>query len=111
MLRSTALFFASLLPATMAAAAPPATKVIERDGHRFEYAVQLDAEDNVQLTGRVLDDGTAFRLVVRPSGRVAGEFGASPVSFRVDRKVRDSLVAALAAPAPVQVAELATVRR
>lgn len=96
MLRSFALLATGILPAAFIAAPVHAeTRTAERDGYRFEYSTSLEENDTVRIEGKMLDNGERFRLVVRPDGRVRGEFGARPVSFAVGKATSTRLLADL----------------
>jgi len=108
MLRSIALVTTTLLFAAPTLAAEPAMVVTKKDGHRFEYAKELQPGDRVRLYGRYHNINQPFSFVVEPNGAVHGEVGNVPVRFSIKRKQRDSLVASLKRAEPVHVAQSST---
>jgi hypothetical protein len=95
MFKSIALFALALAPSA-AFAATPATEIVSDDGVRFEYSTRLSGED-VLIEGRTIESGEDFHLVVRPSGRVHGNFGPASVEYKVSKSRRDRLVEKLRA--------------
>jgi hypothetical protein len=107
MLRYTALAGLMLVPLTAAAAAPPLVKA-EQDGYKFEYTTALVDGNKVVFNGRFFDPKEDFVLVVDRDGWAHGEFGGSPVEFKVDHKQHQQLLAEVAAEQNVKVAEAGT---
>ena len=79
MFKSIALFALALAPSA-AFAATPATEIVS-------------------------DDGVRFHLVVRPSGRVHGNFGPASVEYKVSKSRRDRLVEKLRAKPEMALAQ------
>ena len=84
-----------LLPALLfASAAAPAlasdVHTFTRDGDRYSYTADRQADGSIQLAGRVETTGDAFKLRV-VNGRVDGQIGYSNVSFSVSHKLMAQL--------------------
>ena len=95
MLRSTALMTLALAFAAPAAAEAPVAKG-SFEGQPFEYSSRQGANDNVVIEGRFVR-GERFSFTVRPSGRVNGVVGSTPVVFTVPKAQRDKLAKAVSA--------------
>ena len=107
MFRSISLITFALVPFT-ASAAEPFPQTVSVDGERIEYVTRLGARDIVTIDGRSLQTRDRVHLVVAPSGRVRGEIGATPVSFRITRAHRERVVRQLRAQVSPSVAMAAT---
>ncbi len=81
-----ALLFASVAAPAMASDVHTFT----RDGDRYSYTADRQADGSIQLNGRVETTGDAFKLRV-VNGRVDGRIGFSTVNFTVSRKLMAQL--------------------
>jgi hypothetical protein len=97
---------ASAIAVSHPALAEPVRYYGEGDGHRFEYSTELRENGVIRFKGLMLDSREVFRLDVAPSGWVHGRFGDWPVSYRIDKAVRDRVAAQLR-ETPVTVRETA----
>lgn len=75
------------------AAAPAMAESFTRDGVTYDYAVKTVGEATL-ISGTIVNNGQSFRLRVR-DGRVTGQVGVWPVSFKADKAI---LAAAGGAP-------------
>jgi hypothetical protein len=105
MLRSIAFIALSLTPVAAAVAAPLTPVVAKKDGFRFEYTTAVKDGERVQIEGKLYDPNQKFSFTVESNGLVHGYVGYSAVSFTVDRKKRERLLAEVGGTAPVAVAE------
>lgn len=90
MLRSTTIV-ALALGLAAPAFAGTARVTSSYEGETFEYVSRLDKADAVRIEGKFLKSGEAFTFTVKPSGRVNGFVGATPVSFKVSRKQHEAI--------------------
>lgn len=67
---------------TSIAAAPAMAETFTRDGLTYDYTIKA-AGDATVISGKIVDNGESFRLTVK-GGRVDGQVGSRPVSFRTD---------------------------
>ena len=95
MLRSTALMTLALAFAAPAAAEAPLAKG-SFEGQSFEYSSRPAANDTVVIEGRFLR-GERFSFTVRPSGRVSGAVGSTPVTFSVSKAQWEKLAKSVSA--------------
>lgn len=95
MLRSTALMTLALAFAAPAAAEAPLAKG-SFEGQEFEYTSRQGDNDNVVIEGRFVQ-GDRFSFTVKPSGRVRGEVGNTPVTFTVSKAHREKLAKSVSA--------------
>lgn len=107
MFRSISLI-ALALASVPASAAETAPRIVSVDGDRIEYVTRLEAGDVVVIDGRSVVSRDPLHLVVAPSGRVRGEIGATPVSFRISKAHRERVVSQLRAQVSPSVAMAAS---
>ena len=105
MLRLT-ITFASAILAAYPTLSEPVRHYGEGDGRRFEYTSELRDNGFIRIKGKLLDNREPFRLDVAPDGWVHGRFGDWPVSYRVERAVRNRVAAELGEQ-PAAIAETA----
>lgn len=65
------------------------------DGYKYNYTVEAIGNNVLRLSGTMLDSGQGFVLLVSPDGKVTGDFGYSPVAFKVSKTARDEAAAAI----------------
>ncbi|HEX8840151.1 MAG TPA: hypothetical protein VF750_06755 [Sphingomicrobium sp.] len=99
MLRIVTAALLALIVAEPASSAPLQVYDGSADGHRYNYTVEAVGKNFLRLSGTMLDSGQGFVLLVSPDGEVTGNFGYSPVAFKVSKTTRDKAAAAIAAQA------------
>lgn len=67
------------------AAAPAMAESFTRDGVTYDYNVKTVGQSTL-ISGTIVNSGQAFRLRLR-EGRVTGQVGVWPVSFKADTAV------------------------
>lgn len=67
------------------AAAPAMAESFTRDGVTYDYNVKTVGQSTL-ISGTIVNSGQAFRLRLR-DGRVTGQVGVWPVSFKADAAV------------------------
>ena len=90
MLRSTTIV-ALALGFAAPAVADTARVTSSYEGEKFEYVSRLGEADAVRIEGKFLKSGEPFTFTVKPSGRVDGFVGQTPVSFKISRKQHDAI--------------------
>lgn len=80
--------FLALAILTSVAAAPAMAESFTRDGVTYDYNVKT-VNDATLITGTVVNSGQPFRLRVK-GGRVSGQVGLWPVSFRAENSTLDT---------------------
>jgi hypothetical protein len=99
MLRSK-LIFVTALGFAAPAWAEPVPIVSTYQGETFEYVGTLGKDGAVRLAGKFLNSGNPFTFTVKPSGRVHGFVGETPVDFKVQRKKHEAIAKSLKAAEP-----------
>ena len=78
-----------LIPALLVLTAPALvhaeTVRVERYGHKFEYAIEKQADGTRLITGRELNDNKSFTFLVK-GDRVKGDVDGMSVTFRAPRQ-------------------------
>lgn len=74
--------FYALALLTSIAAAPAMAESFTRDGVTYDYNVKSVGESTL-ISGTIVNSGQSFRLRLR-DGRVSGQVGVWPVSFKAD---------------------------
>lgn len=74
-------FYALALLSSIAAA-PAMAESFTRDGVTYDYNVKSVGESTL-ISGTIVNSGQSFRLRLR-DGRVSGQVGVWPVSFKAD---------------------------
>jgi len=77
--------FFALAMLTSIAATPAMADSFTRDGVTYDYNVKTVGEATL-ISGTIVNNGQSFRLRVR-DGRVTGQVGVWPVSFKADSAV------------------------
>lgn len=95
MVRSQLMLASALLFTASGAAAQVRTYDFVSDGQHIHYTAEKYGEF-IRFKGVVLESREPFTLTMGRTGQVVGQFGYAPVSFTVDRSVREKVLDELA---------------